>query len=417
MKPNSRRVRVVSTALTDPQPSFVSLVGHGANQKPWQSVKADRAVIEIKSEELAMQIETLKSAGWEVVNVAFDTAKFTVEAAKAWLEAGGYQAELVEDGGVLSTKETETSFTNIRVIKTDNGVSVMVGQKSGQDEPPAQEVIAEAKAENETEAKPETQTKDDNQPELPLEELTAKFWEKLIEAAKATPISDDRKKGLYSAINLHDVVISLKWLVDDMEIDLFFGAAPTDSESAIIGTIKSAASQLVSALAAMFQMEAERLVDAFKAAKAEVEAAKAAAKSEDAPKDEPAEAAPDKEEAKVEAPKEDAAPTAEPEAPADASTKGEKNDDPVAAAIKAAVEQITQSVQGLAGTVTDVAEKVATLGTRLDQVEKSAGTQTRKSADVEDTTTGSTPPASKKADNLRELTLRGAMGVGRPRTR
>ena len=109
VKPISRTIK--ANALTNPNPSFVSQVKAGANQKPWRAVKMDAAVPVETPEDVSMKIKpTQKTSnaivaavapkGYGVMQFEFATEQFADEAAvKAWMDAGGY-----EDYTVTTTK-------------------------------------------------------------------------------------------------------------------------------------------------------------------------------------------------------------------------------------------------------------------------------------------------------------------------
>lgn len=119
VKPISRTIK--ANALTNPNPSFVSQVRAGANQKPWRAVKMDAAAPAETPEDESMKIKpTKKSAnavvaavapkGFGVMQFEFAKADFDDQAAvDAWMEAGGYSDytvtetakgfEIVDDAG------------------------------------------------------------------------------------------------------------------------------------------------------------------------------------------------------------------------------------------------------------------------------------------------------------------------------
>jgi hypothetical protein len=94
-----RKRRQTLKALTDPQPEFVSLVFGGANKTPFRAIRADGAAVSEGEEEVAARAGT-----HTIARVEFSGEKFADEAAvKAWLTAGGYDPE-------QSITKTDTGF-------------------------------------------------------------------------------------------------------------------------------------------------------------------------------------------------------------------------------------------------------------------------------------------------------------------
>lgn len=146
VKPISRSMK--ATALTNPNPSFVSQVKAGANGKAWRAVKMDAAVpVDDNTPEEDMKLKPVKKSagttvvaavapkGYGVMQFEFAKSAFADEAAvNAWMEAGGYS-----DYTVTSTKSgfqienDDAKFIAGSVSKIDGfatGVSAFVGKLS-----------------------------------------------------------------------------------------------------------------------------------------------------------------------------------------------------------------------------------------------------------------------------------------------
>lgn len=142
IKPISRTIK--ATALTNPDPSFVSMVKAGANQKPWRAVKMDAAVIADNEEADDMKTKKGKAAGAVVAAVApkgygvmqFEFAKSEgfadVDAVKAWMTEGGYEDyEIAETSKSFEISDDAARFEPGSVKRIDGfhkGVAAFVGK-------------------------------------------------------------------------------------------------------------------------------------------------------------------------------------------------------------------------------------------------------------------------------------------------
>jgi hypothetical protein len=111
------------TLLTDPEPSFVSLVSGGANKSPFRSVKTEDDAMTI--------LNSRKSDGLEFQSVIFKGDKFeTADACHAWLAEGGVSSgtyDLTEEGvGFIAVSKADFLPETERVDYGD--VSVIVGR-------------------------------------------------------------------------------------------------------------------------------------------------------------------------------------------------------------------------------------------------------------------------------------------------
>ena len=164
VKPISRTIK--ATALTNPDPSFVSQVKAGANQKPWRAVKMDGAVPVDDNPEDSMKIKSTQKAasavvaavapkGYGVMQFQFAKAAFADEAAvTSWMEAGGYHDfEVTTTTKGFEVMDDEARFVAGSVSKIEGfheGVVAFVGKLTnpelGDDEQPAADAVDTAKA-------------------------------------------------------------------------------------------------------------------------------------------------------------------------------------------------------------------------------------------------------------------------------
>lgn len=125
-------------ALTDAQPSFVSLVRAGANQRPFKVVKMDPDAIE--PQENDMTEETQKSEqeaalavgnGYGIVAIRFSGEDFDSETkVKAWLDEGGYvDYEITsKDDGFEVNSGLDFELGSVRRTDPRTGLQVFVGK-------------------------------------------------------------------------------------------------------------------------------------------------------------------------------------------------------------------------------------------------------------------------------------------------
>lgn len=395
MKRQAKKTRVITTALTSPKPSFVSAVWAGANQLPWTALKGADAVLTLKAEDLPMTIQKLREAGVEVAQIAFALDKFAnEEAVTKWLADGGYEGfviEKAEDGSFVVKSEAEFDG-ELRVVEAD-GVRVTVGALKSAVEA-AEKAAAAAPA---AEAPAVAVVEPEVQP-------AAK--------ADAAVIPEQARKGLYAVSELNSLVCGLKWLISDLTVSAAYNGVSLDQST--VSSMKDAASTLVGVMAKMFDVEVEALYAEFGRVAAAASADGAPAPTETAVEDDNAPAVEDGGGAVAAKEGEEPAPAA---ADAPAVEDQPNSDDPVMKFIREQFANITKSVEGLAGQVTEVASKQDVLGARVEAMETgkpATSPQTRKSADVEDASTGSTDAKKDeagKAKGLSDITLRGGLGI------
>jgi len=155
MTRNPITVQKVVTLLSDAHPTFVSLVGHGANQTPFKSVKvaelpqtqpiADTTMSK-PAEPVTKGAVGAPPAGTEINKIVFAGEQFPTDAAvTTYLTAKGYSNFAVEavDSSFVVKAMDENAFESITPIAaTDAGVTFFVGKLAAGADPIATAVIA-----------------------------------------------------------------------------------------------------------------------------------------------------------------------------------------------------------------------------------------------------------------------------------
>lgn len=142
MRHEGKKVMRVVYALKDARPTFVSLVGHGANQTPFKSVKA-MANIAVKETEDMAGNEMIAKEPDSMVEVTmqkmtFDKAAFAdKDAVIEYLSGKGFvDFSVTDDGDKFSVEaEPEEKFSVVRSVVYDRGVMAYVGELHTGDEP------------------------------------------------------------------------------------------------------------------------------------------------------------------------------------------------------------------------------------------------------------------------------------------
>lgn len=118
----TRKVKV----LTDPHPSFVSLVQAGANGTPIAIIKMDDP-----NQEAEMP-KKLKTGNVDIARLVFSGDKFkTEEDVRAWLDAGGYTDAKIkaEEDGTFYVKGDDT-ITASAEVEVEPGIVAHVGESA-----------------------------------------------------------------------------------------------------------------------------------------------------------------------------------------------------------------------------------------------------------------------------------------------
>lgn len=135
----------MANQLVDPKPEFVSLVGHGANQTPFNAVKSEicdfRSIdneekrghtdTESVAKARSLNEEAMPSQA-EIHKVTLSKARFASDVdAKAYLEAKGYTDFMLEASDTeftVAAKSADSFAGEIKPIAIEEGVTFYVGQ-------------------------------------------------------------------------------------------------------------------------------------------------------------------------------------------------------------------------------------------------------------------------------------------------
>jgi hypothetical protein len=415
MKRNPTKITKKVTVLTDPQPSFNSLVGAGANGTPLRVIKTE----EITQE--APMAKNLKNGNADIAKLVFRGEKFKTEAeVQTWLTTGNYVETTIksEDDGSF-TVEGNADLTNVQEIEVEDGVLSYVGEAAAPVDDTAKADVT-AMDGKKTEAPTTGAQKSDDELRVLAEEKVRteakisesdwkalkqetrdKFTAPVLEAMKAElaaapaaevvqPVatgaapeaakSQDAElpkllakdenglltvvsqKSCYELSTIADVISSLSYLKNNALYDAFFEGAEGTDDASLANSIRAVINQLGNILIQVAQNTVAE-----------------ASKSEAAPESTTKKTTEATQEEVV------AANAAKTETPANEAS----NSDPVQNALLEAIKGLTTTVDGLRDevkTAKDAAEQSAkkadTLAERLEKVETTP--QTRKSADVEE---------------------------------
>ncbi len=131
MERTKKRVSKTVKVLTDPHPTFVSLVGRGANQTPFKVVKFDEANEAHTMKPTESKVTKTVSAQPEIHKIVFSGDKFETESSvqKYMTEAGysNFAIDKVEKDFVIQAI-AEEEFEAIEPIKKEDGVVMFVGK-------------------------------------------------------------------------------------------------------------------------------------------------------------------------------------------------------------------------------------------------------------------------------------------------
>lgn len=156
----TKTVSRVGKVITDPQPQFVSLVNHGANQTPFKVVKSEHIMTKQKKAEAG---DTPALQRIELSKSQFETE----DSAIAYLAEHGYEGTLssTEDSWVAVAKE-EGEFDSLDSIDNEDGTVRFVGVLKQEEEVPEGETQTKAEESDE----PEEVPTEDEAPEGETEE-------------------------------------------------------------------------------------------------------------------------------------------------------------------------------------------------------------------------------------------------------
>lgn len=387
-------------ALTEPSPSFVSLVRAGANQEPLRVIKTDNAaeIAEVFSafdRETSMSTARKKArkAGMDIAMLVFKGDNFKDETTvKKWLDDGGYDGyEIVSKSDSSGTyfevtSELEFETGTIKKVKGNvDGLTVFVGAVKGGIAPePDEEAVVEQK----TEQKPSVVTSaDPAATEQVTKEDETEGSQKSDDASETIRkkaddlVAELRAKSMYDVSNLGSTINTLRWMVYDAE----YGDLPEDAVSAI----KAAAMSLIDALVIAANSAIADMVEVFTSETATMGDKTGDTEKTDTTKSDATATDPEKDE---EAGK------------ACAPGKKKKDDEAPSAvvdALKAMSESVTklsETVSGLATSVKDQGSQLGELTSRVSKAEEAMDKgQTRKGADA-------TEPVSQTAEDTKITT-------------
>lgn len=405
IKPIKRTL--TATALTNPDPSFVSMVGGPANQTPFAVVRSDDTIEAPPAPETDMKLNRLKAStsvtaivakGHGVMQFQFDKGVFkSASDVETWLTAGGYEGyTVIEKASRFEVEDDATRFEVGSVVRIDaaDGLAAFVGKVAGysaEDEAPAEEppvaVVAEpegtqkavdidpparqravaapvAEAEQPVAVIPAGNgTEDERASGLVMSD---DLVQRLDAISTAHPTSHVKKVSGYTICSIVDVTRTLRYLVSDADYD--------GIETSAVDALKAAAISSLEALTGVVAQYTTEMSNVFDGAVGVTKAQRSEAEPEaPASVEAPVAAVPDVAEIVRAAVAEATAPmAAQIEAATAASTK--------------AVDEAREAVARAEQAERDLAERVEADASR---------SQTRKGADDLDTPAPSAQPATR----------------------
>lgn len=398
MKRTARKVTVKARALTDPDPSFVTLCKGGANQRPFRAVKMDPQLVaegsSSKKEDHPMSKKTIvPPEGFDIVSLKFTGDAFADQAAvEKWLKDGGYEEyDIAQDEGgfiVLNKFADFEAEGQEEVEGTIPGLTVVVGKLKVEEvaeRTPAENATANATG-NASSVQPVATASKAASDEVTLEEAI-----KVIKSFDAK-VKENVEKGLYETSVLSEVLYSLRWLVEDAEY-----TGMTDED---VAGVKKAAKLLIKTLGSAMGDTLTQMEEAFKQI-----FSKGAA---------PEGMVPEGEEAPPEPKEPEATEKSQPPANEPAPTPEVPEWQAAIAALTKTVGDLAATVEQSLGEVTAKVEKTAaSLEQRVEAVETTS--QTRKGANVSGTETeATTTDADKERKERSARRLASAVGIQRP---
>lgn len=342
--------------LTDPEPSFVSLVSAGANKTPFRSVK---------SEEDAMSVlNSKKSDGLEFQSVIFKGESYeTAEACHDWLSEGGItEYDLsAEASGFIAVSKAEFDPESLTQIEF-SGLSLIVGKM-------ADASVSSPEAAGAVVAETSAKSDEAVAPDAPQSTKKFDYWD--AEYSTGSTLSEvltdaGRWSGL--PIGMYELTTAMYTALNNALKD----GADTSVVQQIVGEYAVRLELLAEASKGIPAAERTALFDAFGNRVIRSEAEEVTENTEIPAVTEEtveAEAAPETEEEA-----EQASAAADQQAVEEAAVA--KSDD--LAEVKGALESLTGSIAELVAAMKSDRENVEKLNGRLERVENAG--QTRKSA-------------------------------------
>ena len=265
----SKKIRRVVRVLTDPRPTFVSLVAHGANQQPFRVVKLAKQ----NDGDDTMTTAQKAAASAVIQSIQFSADQFSTEDdVQTYLKENGYEdVDVVksENGfGVVLEDASDFGDDSIQDINADNGVVFKVARLSEDGSGTEPENTSSAKDADDIKSVKDSDTDtDDDQPadqtdpedaEPLTDESFAQKFAALLELAQTTQKADQElaRRGFWDVCNLAEILQALRWMV----VDSSYGEGLPDD---VVSRLKTHSLGLVEALSLMVDDCADKLSGTF----------------------------------------------------------------------------------------------------------------------------------------------------------
>jgi len=165
------KTQKIVTLLTEPEARFVSLVDHGANQKPFRSLKSLTLDESSQPQDNMSKQDTDDLPLAQINKFEFDGSLFkTEDSVVEYLTQKGYSKfDVVKDDETFVVKGVdESSFSKVEAIKSnDDGVTIYVGEKetaSKEEETEVSEKSEDTKPKSRLKKKESAETSDPKEP-------------------------------------------------------------------------------------------------------------------------------------------------------------------------------------------------------------------------------------------------------------
>lgn len=438
IRQRSKRLKKVTAEMYDPEPVFVSLVSHGANQRPFKVVKiADFSGDDDKGTEVKDMATATKNAAYQgegaplmhIHEIKFSADKFATEGdVKAFLDARGYADDMAvdkdgKDGFVVRGLDADQfDKGGIEEIDVPNeGVVFRVGKPVD-----PLEVTVENDVKTITSGKDEilpisddgdgktaiddganvTDPGSADDPDVDTVSKAATVIKKLEDAGVDFGKISARKANMSSVSELGNILVSLYWIVNETEWE---EEVFEDAPQGLSTRMKKAAKELINVLAEMMDDNIEQFANAFKKMLEE----RGALENKNPDAVDPAVDG-DEETEVVKA--------GEGDEPNPATTEEGTGEDPAPIEEPATLTDVIKTMGTLADTVGKLSETVVALQKNNEGSEEAervdepidGGSQTRKGADVDEEPTGTPQPDKAKEQRIDPVFAR-TIGLQVPR--
>lgn len=422
MRVEGKTKSTTARALTNPRPSFVSLVKAGANLTPFVVTKAEgeedmttaiprrRRVVKTTSEDaLGHPLKAVKTEGVAIAAISFSKSDaFKDEGdVKNWLDDGGYtdyEIAATDKGWSVVNKSDEFEGA-LKTVSVTAQVDVSLGTVKKAE---AEEVNPGATSES-TEAKEEVTSESAGneassaaEPELATEAAAPNSEAKTEEVAQ---------KSVYQIIEMAEAIQCLNWLASDRA----WAEQWADKDPVLSTKLKALCAELLGVLGELAVEEAkEILTPTQKSEKADMTDKSTAATADDTNKDATADADTAAAAGATETKTEAAAPAAD--AAPDAATAPAGFD--LEAILRTVMAPVTEAVASVSKAVEALSTEVKANKAETDQKVEALGSQrqTKKGAGVDDSpsaTAASTVKSTKAEEDAKivdQLAMRGIFG-------